>query len=91
MTNPIHAQTFLSHVQFDLIDLRNLRCSHHNESHQWLLHITDQHTKHSWLYVLHNKTAEEVLEKLEALSWVFGFPQTLHTDNGKEFKNKLIH
>jgi len=39
---------------------------------------------------LHNKTAGEVLEKLEALFWVFGFPQTLHTDNRKEFKSKLI-
>ena len=29
--------------------------------------------------------------KLEELFWLFGFPQTLHTDNGKEFKNKLMH
>ena len=50
----------------------------------------DHHTKYSWLYPLHNKTAEEVLEKLESLFWVFGFPQTLHTDNGKEFKNKKM-
>ena len=92
MTNPIHAETFLSHVhvQVDLIDFRNLKCSCDNRSHQWVLHITGHHTKYSWLYALHNKTAEEVLEKLEALYWVFGFPQTLHTDNGKEFKNKLM-
>ena len=31
-----------------------------------------------------------MLEKLESLFWVFGFPQTLHTDNGKEFKNKKM-
>ena len=90
VTNPIHAETFLSHVQVDLIDFRNLKCSCDNKSHQWVLHITDHHTKYSWLYALHNKTAEEVLEKLEALFWDFGFPQTLHTDNGKEFKNKLM-
>ena len=90
VTNPIHAETFLSHVEVDLIDFRNLRCSCDNKSHQWVLHITDHHTKYSWLYALHTKTAEEVLEKLEALFWVFGFPQTLHTDNGKEFKNKLM-
>ena len=41
-------------------------------------------------HALHNKTAEEVLKKLEVLFWVFGFPQTLHTDNGKEFKNKIM-
>lgn len=33
---------------------------------------------------------EEVLEKLEALFWVFGFPQTLHTGNGKKFKTKMM-
>lgn len=88
MTNPIHAETFLSQV--DLIDFGNLKCSCENKSHQWVLDITDHHTKYSWLYALHNKTAEEVLEKEEALFWSFGFPQMLHTDNGKEFKNKLI-
>ena len=88
ITNPIHAETFLSHLEVDLIDVRNLKCSCDNKSHQWVLHITDHHTKYSWLYALHNKTVEEVLEKLEALFWVFGFPQTLHTDNGKEFRKK---
>ena len=90
ITNPINAETFLSHVEVDLIDFRNLKCSCDNKSHQWVLHITDHHTKYSWLYPLHNKMAEEVLEKLESLFWVFGFPQTLHTDNGKEFKNKKM-
>ena len=52
--------------------------------------ITDHHTKYSRLYALHNKTAEEVLEKLEALLWFFRFPQTPRSDNGKEFNNKLI-
>ena len=32
-----------------------------------------------------------MLAKLEELFWLFGFPQTPHTDNGKEFKNKLMH
>ena len=27
VTNPIHAETFLSHVEVDLIDFRNLKCS----------------------------------------------------------------
>ncbi|XP_068697451.1 KRAB-A domain-containing protein 2-like [Montipora foliosa] len=85
ITNPIHAETFLSHLEVDLIDFEKVKCSCDNKSHQWVLH-----TKHLWLYALHSKTAEEVLEKLEALFWVFGFPQTLHTDNGKEFKNEVM-
>ena len=66
-----------------------MKCSCTN-SHQWVLHVTDHHTKYSWLFALHNKTAEEVLAKLKELFWLFGFPKTLHTDNGKEFKNKLM-
>ena len=79
----------MSHVEVHLIDFRNVKCSCTNP-HQWVLHVTDHHTKYSWLFALHNKTAEEVLAKLQELFWHFGFPQTLHTDNGKEFKNKLI-
>ena len=90
ITNPISAETFMSHIEIDLIDFRNVKCSCTN-SHQWVLHVTDHHTKYSWLYALHNKTADEVLAKLEELFWLFGFPQTLHSDNGKEFKNKLMH
>ena len=89
ITKPISAETFMSHVEVDLIDFRNVKCSCTNP-HQWVLHVTDHHTKYSWLFALHNKTAEEVLAKLQELFWHFGFPQTLHTDNGKEFKNKLI-
>ena len=89
ITNPISAETFMSHVEIDLIDFRNVKCSCTN-SHQWVLHVTDHHTKYSWLFALQNKTAEEVLAKLKELFWLFGFPKTLHTDNGKEFKNNLM-
>ena len=58
--------------------------------HQWVLHVTDHHTKYSWLFALHNKTAQEVLAKLQELFWLFGFLQTLHTDNSKEFKNNQM-
>ena len=90
ITNPISAETFLTHVEVDLIDFRNLKCSCEDKCHQWVIHITDHHTKYSWLFPLENKTAEEVLQKLEQLFWLFGFPHTLHTDNGKEFKNNLM-
>ena len=79
----------MSHVEIDLIDFRNVKCSCTNP-HQWVLHVTDHHTKYSWLFALHNKTAADVLAKLQELFWLFGFPQTLHTDNGKEFKNNLM-
>ena len=79
------------HVQVDLIDFRNVKCSSPEKQHKWVLQATDHHTKYSWLYVLHNHTAEEVLQKAQDIFWLFGFPETLHTDNGQEFKNKQMH
>ena len=89
ITNPISAETFMSHVEIDLIDFRNVKCLC-TKPHQWVLHVTDHHTKYSWLFALHNKTAQEVLAKLQELFWLFGFLQTLHTDNSKEFKNNQM-
>ena len=58
--------------------------------HNWILHMIDHFTKYSWLYPLKNKEAEDVLECLSQFCWQFGFPQKIHTDNGREFKNSLM-
>ena len=89
ITNPIQANRYLCHVQLDLMDFRNLECSC-GKKHKWILHITDHYSKFSWLCALVQKTAEEVLQSVEKLFWLFGFPTVLHTDNGGEFKNKEI-
>lgn len=87
ITKPLQASNFLWHVELDLIDFRNLTCSC-GKNHNWLLHVTDHFSKYSWLFPLSHKTADEVLEAVTQLFWQIGFPKTLHTDNGKEFKNK---
>ena len=87
ITKPIQASNFLAHVQLDLIDFRNLNCSC-GKNHNWLLHATDHYSKFSWLFPLSHKTSEEVLETVTQLFWQVGFPKKLHTDNGREFKNK---
>lgn len=58
------------------------------KNHNWLLHATDHYSKFSWLFPLSHKTSEEVLEAVTQLFWQVGFPKRLHTDNGREFKNK---
>ena len=87
---PIQARGCRTHVQMDLMDLRNVpcRCSCHRK-HDWILHMIDHFTKYSWLYPLKNKQAEDALQCLSQLRWQFGFPQKIHTDNGREFKNSL--
>ena len=58
------ADGFLKHVQIDLIDFRNLSCTS-NLIHKWVLHITDNFSKFTWLYPLHSKETEEVVNSLE--------------------------
>ena len=87
ISRPIQANDFLSHIQFDLMDFRNLTCSC-GKNHQWLLHVIDHYSKFSWLFPLISKTSEQVLQSITQLFWQIGFPKKLHTDNGKEFKNE---
>ena len=89
VVHPIIANKFLSHVQIDLIDMRRLPCSC-SERHKWILHITDHHTKFSWLFPLISKQTEQVISCLNQLFWQWGFPKKLHSDNGKEFKNQKM-
>ena len=51
----IQAREFLTHLQMDLMDLRNLSniCSCHRK-HNLILHVIDHFTKYSWLYPLKN-------------------------------------
>ena len=45
---PLQAREFLTHLQMDLMDLRNLpcTCSCHRK-HNWILHMIDHFTKYS--------------------------------------------
>ena len=37
-----------------------------------------------------NKSANEVLVKINDFIWYYGIPKILQTDHGKEFDNKLL-
>ena len=86
---PIAADSFLKHVEIDLTDFRNLPCSC-TSSHKWVLHINDHYSKYSWLIPLKSKTCEEVVQALQNVFFMFGFPHTLQSDNGKEFTGKKM-
>ena len=86
--NPIAADSFLKHVEIDLTDFRNLLCSC-SSSHKWMLHINDHYSKYSWLIPLTSKTCE-VVQALQNVFFMFGFPHTLHSDNGKEFTGQKM-
>jgi transposase InsO family protein len=50
----------------------------------------DIHTGYLWLHPLTTKDAAEVAEALMKIIRQFGPMKILHTDNGKEFKNKNL-
>jgi len=84
---PLISDGFLKHVEIDLIDFRKIACNTCTKPHQWVLHVIDHYSKYSWLYALHSKCTEEVIEALQQQFYLFGFPRVLHSDNGREFKN----
>ena len=77
-------KSLLSTLQIDLIDMRHLP----HDGNKWILHIVDHWSKFNLAYPLPQKTAKEVTNALE--KWVFPIFTILHSDNGREFVNRLI-
>ena len=55
-----------------------------------LLTIIDHFSKYRWIYCIPDKSMETVFLKIKQAFAQFMPPKILHTDNGAEFKNKLI-
>ena len=55
-----------------------------------LLTIIDHFSKYGWIYCIPDKSMETVFLKIKQVFAQFMPPKILHTDNGAEFKNKLI-
>ena len=53
-----------------------------------MLHINDHYSKYSWLIPLKSKTCEEVVQALQNVFYMFGFPH--NGDNGKEFTGQKM-
>ena len=57
----------------------------------WILHIVDHWSKFNFAFPLLKKKANHVVKVLHNYVFpVFGLPAIIHSDNGKEFVNKLI-
>lgn len=72
--------------QVDLIDLQSLR----DGEYKFIMVYQDQLTKFVQLRPLKTKTAEEVAYHLLQIFLTFGAPAILHSDNGREFCNRVI-
>ena len=55
-----------------------------------ILVVQDHFTKYCWLRVIPECTADCVVSELICIFRDFGCPSIIHTDNGREFRNKLM-
>lgn len=73
----------------DCVDIR--RYADQNDGYSWLLNVIDTFSKYLWSFKLINKTAEAVKQSLEFIFDNFGVPLSIQSDNGKEFRNQVLH
>ena len=74
--------------QIDLIDVRQFKDE--NKGHTFIINIIDCFSKFMWARPLITKSADEVIKNIEAVIFLNGPPEIIHTDNGKEFRNSLM-
>ncbi|XP_060836281.1 KRAB-A domain-containing protein 2-like [Rhopalosiphum padi] len=75
-----------SRCQVDLVDMQTCK----DGEFKFILNYQDHLTKFIQLRPLKSKTAEKVAHHLLNIFLVFGAPNILHSDNGREFVNKVI-
>ena len=61
-----------------------------SQNHQYLLVIQDYFTKWAEAISIADQTAEMITAELVKLSSVFGLPEILHSDQGRNFESTLL-
>ena len=72
----------------DILDITTVS----DRGNRYILVVADYFTKYTEAYPLKDKSAQSVVDALAEhwMTW-FGFMLTLHSDQGREFENKVIH
>ncbi|XP_023236835.1 KRAB-A domain-containing protein 2-like [Centruroides sculpturatus] len=86
VVKPMVSLELNSKCQVDLIDLK----SHKYGEYKFIMVYQDHLTKFVQLLPLKTKTAEEVANHFLQIFLTFGAPAILHSDNGREFCNRVI-
>jgi hypothetical protein len=88
---PIKSKTFRKRLQFDLIDFHKLRKRDpFGLLVHWILVIKDHAIGFIYLCALPRKQANLVTFKLMEIFCVIGYPKIMHSDDGKEFRAKIV-
>ena len=88
------SKTILSHslrnrYVFDLWDLSAELISK-NSNYKYVLDIIEHYSKFTNSFLLNTKESQEIFPIIKNFFKINGFPKYLITDNGKEFKNKIL-
>ena len=75
-------------VAMDILDITTVS----DKGNRYILVVADYFTKYTEAYPLPDKSARSVADMLVD-RWMtkYGFPLTLHSDQGREFENRVIH
>ena len=87
VVKPIVSSKFNSRCQVDCIDMQS--CP--DGEYRYIMVYQDHLTKFTLLEPLKTKSAQEVATNLISVFKTFSAPLILHSDNGREFVNKVIH
>ena len=84
-------RTFRERYQFDLVDFCKLRKKDpFGVLMHWILVIKDHAAGFFYIFALSRKQTDLVAYNLQEMFDVIGYPKIMHSDNGKEFKAKIV-
>lgn len=86
VVKPLISEQFQARGQIDLLDFQ----LENDGPWKWVFHYQDHLTKFCFLAPLKQKSAVEVAGRLKHVFNVIGAPLILQSDNGREFRNKVM-
>ena len=87
--SPVRTENVFSHLQIDLVNMRNQLIEYENKVYQYILSIMDVFSRFHWLIPLERKFPRHIKLYLEKLFIEHGPPKRLQSDRGKKFKKEV--